>query len=79
MGMFVCDALTCSGPYLEAMVSVNYNQSLSSRCPGEVPPIIWDSHHVPPVSTLRHVFIVAQGDHELVEELSWAVGQLSAG
>jgi hypothetical protein len=73
MGMFVCDALTCLGPYLEAVVSVSYNQSLSSRCPREVPPRIWGSYHMPPVSTLRHIFNVTQRDHELVEELDWAV------
>ena len=25
MGMLVWDALTCSGPYIEAVVSVNYD------------------------------------------------------
>ncbi len=37
----------------------------------------WGINHMSPVSTLRHVFGVAQRDHQLVEELGWAV-QLSA-
>jgi hypothetical protein len=35
--------------------------------------VIWGSYDMAPVSTLRHVFRVAQGDHELVEKLDRTV------
>ena len=40
---------------------------------GRYPAHILDSYDMAPVTTLRHVFRVAQRDHQLVEELGRAV------
>ena len=41
--------------------------SISTMLPNR---FTWVSHHMTPVSTLRHIFRVAQRDHQFVEELS---------
>ena len=68
MGMFEWHALTCLGPYLEAVVSVSYDgfKFPSSR---DALPVNIGAYDMAPVSTLRHVFGVAQRNHQLVEEL----------
>lgn len=57
------------GPYLEAVSRVSYGRVLSVLVAGTKTLYVRIPHHMPPVSSLCHIFSVAQRDHQFVEEL----------